>query len=33
MVGIPARNIGTVPTDKKFSPYGIAPGDDTKKDT
>jgi serine O-acetyltransferase len=33
MVGIPARNIGTVPTDKKFRPYGIAPGDDTKKDT
>ena len=33
MVGIPARNIGTVPTDKKLRPYGIAPGDDTKKDT
>ena len=33
MVGIPANNIGTVPTDKKFRPYGIAPGDDTKKDT
>ena len=33
MVGIPAKNIGTVPTDKKFRPYGIAPGDDTKKDT
>ena len=33
MVGIPARNIGTVPTDKKFRPYGIAPGDDAKKDT
>ena len=33
MVGIPAKNIGIVPTDKKFRPYGIAPGDDTKKDT
>jgi len=32
MVGIPAKNIGTAPTDKKFRPYGIAPGDDTKKD-
>ena len=31
MVGIPAKNIGTVQTDKKFRPYGIAPGDDTKK--
>jgi len=33
MVGIPAKNIGTAPTDKKFRPYGIAPGDDAKKDT
>ena len=33
MVGIPANNIGTVPTDKKFRPYGIAPGGDTEKDT
>ena len=33
MVGIPAKNIGTAPTDKKFSHYGIAPGDNTKKDT
>ena len=33
MVGIPAKNIGTVQTDKKFRPYGIAPGDDTKKNT
>ena len=33
MVGIPAKNIGTVSTDKKFRPYGIAPCDDTKKDT
>ena len=33
MVGIPAKNIGAAPTDKKFRPYGIAPGDDTKKDT
>ena len=31
MVGIPAKNIGTVQTDKKFRPYGIAPGDDTNK--
>ena len=30
MVGIPAKNIGTVPTDKKFRPYGIAPDDDEK---
>ena len=33
MDGIPAKNIGTAPTDKKFRPYGIAPGDNTKKDT
>ena len=33
MVGIPAKNIGAVPTDKKFRPYGITPSDDTKKDT
>ena len=33
MVGIPAKNIGAVPTDKKFRPYGIAPSDDTKKNT
>ena len=33
MVGIPARNVGAAPTDKKFRPYGIAPGDDTNKDT
>ena len=33
MVGIPAKNIGNAPTDKKFRPYGIAPGDDTKKST
>jgi len=33
MVGIPAKNIGTTPTDKRFRPYGIAPGGDTKKDT
>ena len=33
MVGIPAKNIGTVQTDKKFRPYGIAPGYDTKKNT
>ena len=33
MVGIPAKNVGAVPTDKKFRPYGIAPGGDTKLDT
>ncbi len=33
MVGIPAKNVGTAPTDKKFTPYGIAPGGDTKLDT
>ena len=33
MVGIPAKNVGTAPTDKKFTPYGIAPGSDTKLDT
>ena len=33
MVGIPAKNVGTVTTDKKFRPYGIAPGSDTKLDT
>ena len=33
MVGVPAKNIGTAPTDKKFTPYGIAPGGDTKLDT
>ena len=33
MVGIPAKNIGIVSSDKKFRPYGIAPGGDTKLDT
>ena len=33
MVGIPAKNVGAAPTDKKFRPYGIAPGGDTKLDT
>jgi len=33
MVGIPAKNVGTAPIDKKFTPYGIAPGGDTKLDT
>ena len=33
MVGIPAKNVGTAPTDKKFRPYGIAPGGGTKLDT
>ena len=33
MVGIPAKNVGAVSTDKKFRPYGMAPGGDTKLDT
>ena len=33
MVGIPAKNVGTTSISKKFTPYGIAPDDDTKKDT
>ena len=33
MVGIPTKNVGAAPTDKKFRPYGIAPGGDTKLDT
>ena len=33
MIGIPAKNVGAAPTDKKFRPYGIAPGGDTKLDT
>jgi serine O-acetyltransferase len=33
MVGIPAKNVGAAPTDKKFRPYGIASGGDTKLDT
>ena len=33
MVGIPAKNVSVAPTDKKFRPYGIAPGGDTKLDT
>ena len=33
MVGIPAKKVGAAPTDKKFRPYGIAPGGDTKLDT
>ena len=33
MVGIPAKNVGTVQADEKFRPYGIAPSDDTNKDT
>ena len=33
MVGMPTKNIGTAPTDKKLRPYGIAPGGDTKLDT
>ena len=32
MVGIPAKNVGSAPTDNKFTPYGIAPGSDTKLD-
>ena len=33
MVGIPAKTVGTASISKKFTPYGIAPDDDTKKDT
>ena len=33
MVGIPAKNVGTTSIDDKFTPYGIAPGGDTKLDT
>ena len=33
MVGIPAKNISTASSDKKFRPYGIAPGGNTKLDT
>ena len=33
MIGIPAKNVSAVSTDKKFRPYGIAPGGDTKLDT
>ena len=33
MIGIPAKNIGNAPIDKKFTPYGIALDDDTKKYT
>ena len=32
MIGIPAKNVGTVSNDKKFTPYGIEPGNDTKLD-
>jgi serine O-acetyltransferase len=33
MVGIPAKNIGSVSDDSTFTPYGIAPGSDTKLET
>ena len=33
MVGIPAKNIDAASSDKKFRPYGIAPGGNTKLDT
>ena len=33
MVGVPAKNVGTTSIDDKFTPYGIAPGGDTKLDT
>ena len=33
MVGIPAKNVGTTSISKKFTPYGITPDDDTKKNT
>ena len=33
MVGVPAKNVGTVsPTDKTFTPYGIAKADSKKTD-
>jgi len=33
MVGIPAKNVGTTSSsDKKFTPYGVTPGSDTKLD-
>ena len=33
MVGVPAKNVGAVsPTDKTFTPYGIAKGDSDKTD-
>ena len=33
MVGVPAKNVGTVsPTDKTFTPYGIAKADSDKTD-
>ena len=32
MVGIPAKNVGTVLSDKKFTPYGITEESDSKKD-
>jgi len=32
MVGIPAKNVGSAPSDNKFTPYGIAPGSNTKLD-
>ena len=33
MVGVPAKNVGTVsPTDKTFTPYGIAKADSEKTD-
>ena len=33
MIGIPAKNVGNAPIDKKFTPYGITLDDDTKLDT
>ena len=33
MVGIPAKNVGTTSIEDTFTPYGIAPGGDTKLDT
>ena len=32
MVGIPAKNVGSVVSDEKFTPYGIAPGSNIKLD-
>ncbi len=33
MIGIPAKNVGTNLNKEEFTPYGIAPGGDTKLDT
>ena len=32
MVGIPAKNVGQISKDKKFTPYGVDPSGNTKED-